>query len=214
MPNTDPHRRAAHLGCGAALYNLRVAAAHAGWTPVAELLPEPGDPALLAAVRLEDAGPPEDGPPDLAALAALHAQIGRRRTGPGPFDDREIPPELRAELADAAHVEGVALVFPDPRHTGALFDPVRDEGAPTPALLGTAADRPADRLRAGQAMEHVLLLAARRGLAASLTPRAPGWPEPRALLRDPRSDMAHVQMVMRLGYARRRGRRARHRSTR
>ncbi|MFD0427290.1 hypothetical protein ACFQ60_01445 [Streptomyces zhihengii] len=31
MPITDPSTRGLHLGCGAALFNLRVAAAHAGW---------------------------------------------------------------------------------------------------------------------------------------------------------------------------------------
>jgi hypothetical protein len=30
MPRSDPGDRALHIGCGAALFNLRVAAAHAG----------------------------------------------------------------------------------------------------------------------------------------------------------------------------------------
>jgi len=32
MPHTDSHHRSMHVSCGAALFNLRVAAAHAGWT--------------------------------------------------------------------------------------------------------------------------------------------------------------------------------------
>ena len=49
MPRSDQGNRALHIGCGAALFNLRVSAAHAGLNPVVRLLPEPQDPQLLAA---------------------------------------------------------------------------------------------------------------------------------------------------------------------
>ncbi|WP_418896324.1 hypothetical protein [Streptomyces cupreus] len=44
MPHSDPGDRALHIGCGAALFNLRVTAAHAGLTPETRLLPEPSTP--------------------------------------------------------------------------------------------------------------------------------------------------------------------------
>lgn len=49
----DPTTRALHVGCGAALLNLRVAAAHHGLAAATTLLPAPSDPAFLAAVRLD-----------------------------------------------------------------------------------------------------------------------------------------------------------------
>ena len=52
MPKSDPTHRAVHLGCAAALFNLRVAAVHAGREPVTTLLPDPADPWLLAEVTL------------------------------------------------------------------------------------------------------------------------------------------------------------------
>lgn len=69
MPHSDPDTRALHIGCGAALFNLRVAAARAGWDPVTELLPTPADPQLLATVRLAGTARPD------SALAALYPAI-------------------------------------------------------------------------------------------------------------------------------------------
>lgn len=51
VPRSDPDNRALHIDCGAALFNLRVAAAHAGLLPDVRLLPEPRDPLLLAAAH-------------------------------------------------------------------------------------------------------------------------------------------------------------------
>ncbi|MFD7341721.1 hypothetical protein ACFV98_37980 [Streptomyces violascens] len=47
VPLADPDDRALHLGCGAALFNLRVAIAHRGRHPRADLLPDPSRPNLL-----------------------------------------------------------------------------------------------------------------------------------------------------------------------
>ncbi|WP_420717455.1 hypothetical protein [Streptomyces sp. WM6378] len=70
MPHADPDTRALHLGCGAALLNLRVAVAHGGWYPATRLLPDPADPALLATVQLTGLG---SGDSDLASLyPAIH----------------------------------------------------------------------------------------------------------------------------------------------
>ncbi|MFI1398678.1 Acg family FMN-binding oxidoreductase [Streptomyces sp. NPDC020681] len=260
MPKADPDNRALHLGCGAALFNLRVAAAHAGREPLATLLPDPADPWLLAEVDLGRPARPDD------SLAVLHPAIRRRHTSRFPFTDEEIPAEILDGLRSAAILEGGRLYVPDEWHvqsvlnlihdaegrealdpgrgeetarwtgTGAEEDATRVEGIPAHAfgprqhdvtapvrdfagrrpipgrgsatfekrpriaLLGTATDRPADWLRAGQAMERVLLQATLDGLVTSLTSHALEWPELRWAVRDPESAMSHVQMVIRLGY--------------
>ncbi|NGN62480.1 nitroreductase [Streptomyces sp. A7024] len=257
MPRADPDDRALHLGCGAALFNLRVAAAHAGRHPQTALLPDPDDPQLLATVRLAATDRPSPG------LAALYPAIPQRHTSRRPFADQDIPAELRDRLSGAARAEGAELAFPDPWHAAHLLDlvadaegrdsldpsrfedvarwtrlgdasspdgipeyafgprkrdgaaPVRDfagrrpgadrgsaafEGVPHIALLGTAHDGRADWLRAGQAMERVLLLATLADLATAITSHALEWPDLRELVRDPTSAMGHVQILLRLGY--------------
>ncbi|MFF3872885.1 Acg family FMN-binding oxidoreductase [Streptomyces sp. NPDC001978] len=256
LPRTDPDDRELHLGCGAALFNLRVAATAAGREPVTRLLPDPADPELLAEVDLTGTAHPDE------ALAELHPALRRRRTSRNPFREDEIPQPLRERLCEAARLEGAGLVFPGPWHVGSVLELVRDaegaeaadpsvreetarwartgpaapdgipveafgparHGAATPvrdfaadrpvpsrswahfeqrpqiALLGTAHDRPADWLTAGQALERVLLRATADGLVASVTSQPLEWPELRWAIRDPASAMGYVQMVIRLGY--------------
>ncbi|GAA3289964.1 hypothetical protein GCM10020295_03110 [Streptomyces cinereospinus] len=74
------------------------------------------------------------------------------------------------------------------------------EQQPHLALLSTARDRPEDWLRAGQAMERVLLLATLKGLSSSFVTQALEWPDLRWPLRDPVTGTGYVQMVLRLGY--------------
>ncbi|MZF87713.1 nitroreductase [Streptomyces sp. SID5643] len=261
MPRSDPDNRALHIGCGAALLNLRVAAAHADLAPETTLLPEPDDPLLLASVCLPGAvGGVRD-----EELARLHPAIRQRHTSRHPFAEKDIPEDLRVTLQEAAAREGATLVFPGPWHAETVLDLVRDaesrdtmspgadedlvrwtrlgaeadtavDGVPeyafgprrrdgkapvrdfsgrrpvadrgttafehTPhlALLSTRADGPADWLRAGQALERVLLEATLADIAASLTSHALEDRELRLLARDPASDIGQVQMVMRLGY--------------
>jgi hypothetical protein len=258
MPQTDPTHRALHLGCGAALFNLRVAAAHAGWEPTVELLPDPAFPELLATLGLVRPACPDSG------LAALYPAIHRRHTSRCPFEATQIPPTVQAALGKAATLEGARLAFPGDWHVQSLLElvhdaegrdatdpgrskellrwtrvgtadtatdgivesafgphkrggraPVRDfagrhpvgnretaefESTPHLALLSTAHDQPGDWLRAGQAMERVLLLATLNGLSTSLTSHALEWPDLRWATRDPEAALGYVQMVLRLGY--------------
>ncbi|MGP4114315.1 Acg family FMN-binding oxidoreductase [Streptomyces sp. 4N509B] len=120
MPHADPTTRALHLGCGAALFNLRVAAAHADFEPRTRLLPDPSDSWLLATVRLV----PTDGAS--AELVALHPAIRRRHTSRLPFSGRRIPSEVRDALGEAARREGGQLIFPDSWHVRLLLDLVFD----------------------------------------------------------------------------------------
>lgn len=74
------------------------------------------------------------------------------------------------------------------------------EQQPLIAVLSTAADRRADWLRAGQALEHVLLVATTHQLRASLMHQALEWPDLRWALRSTDSGPVHVQMLIRFGY--------------
>ncbi len=261
MPRSDPGDRALHIGCGAALLNMRVAAAHAGLAPEVRLLPEPQDPLLLAAVRLtEQTGRGRDD-----ELARLHAAIRQRHTSRHPFAEKDLPEDVRTMLRDAAARESATLLFPGAWHAETVLDLIRDaesrdvmdadaredlirwtrlgpeadtavDGVPeyafgprkrdgrapvrdfagrrpvadrgtttfeyTPhlALLSTSGDGPADWLRAGQALERVLLEATLADLATSLTSHALETPELRLLVRDPGSGTGQVQMVLRIGY--------------
>ncbi|WP_432058331.1 Acg family FMN-binding oxidoreductase [Streptomyces sp. bgisy022] len=261
MPRSDPDNRALLIGCGAALFNLRVATAHAGLLPEVRLLPDPQDPLMLAAVHLAD----EVGRLRDEELARLHPAIRRRHTSRHPFAEKDIPENVRATLQDAAELEGAVLLFPGPWHSETVLDlihdaenrdtlnpetsedlvrwtrlgleadtavdgvpeyafgprkrdgkaPVRDfagrrrvadrgtttfEHSPHLALLSTPGDGPADWLRAGQALERVLLEATLADLATSLTSHALEDRALRLLTRDPASGAGQVQMVLRLGY--------------
>ncbi len=74
------------------------------------------------------------------------------------------------------------------------------ERTPQPALLSTSHDHPEDWLRAGQAMERVLLLATLEGLSSSFATQPLEWTDLRWPLRDPVSGTGYTQMLLRLGY--------------
>jgi nitroreductase len=103
-----------------------------------------------------------------------------------------------------------------PRDPGDESPPVRDfgltrpdlhrrrdhfEADPTVVVLTTAGDGPADWVRAGQALQRVLLTATVRGLAATPMTQPLETPELRPLLGDPRAGRV-AQVILRLGYAR------------
>ncbi|MEU5366733.1 nitroreductase family protein [Streptomyces sp. NPDC005925] len=260
LPHSDPDTRGLHLGCGAALLNLRVAITHAGWHPETLLLPDLTDRTLLATVRL--AGTSDD----VSGLKALYSAIRQRHSSRNPFQERQIPQTVRAVLAESARAEGAALVFPDSWHLWEVLElaqqaearnitdrgsdrdltrwthidapsvsiaddgvphyafgprkrggkaPVRDfagprqvsgrdaadfEQNPQLALISTDHDRPEDWLRAGQAMERVLLRATREGLVGSFVTQPLEWTDLRWPLRDPRTGTGYVQILLRLGY--------------
>ncbi|GAA2496611.1 nitroreductase family protein [Streptomyces thermolineatus] len=114
--------RGPYVSAGAAVLNLRVAARHLGWEPVTQVLPDPADPGLLAAVRL--AGAPRTGPeagrcgPD----RGLYDAIWRRHSSRLPFGDHPVPDGILAELASAARAEGAVPALPGTEETGRLLD--------------------------------------------------------------------------------------------
>lgn len=102
LPVCDPDGREMVMACGAALQNLRVAAAHFGYTTSCEVLCRPSDE-LLARVRLEERHPATPGTED------LFAAIPRRRTNRLPFEGREPPTGIVAALCREAGSEGASL---------------------------------------------------------------------------------------------------------
>ncbi|OHV28457.1 MULTISPECIES: Acg family FMN-binding oxidoreductase [Pseudofrankia] len=71
---------------------------------------------------------------------------------------------------------------------------------PNALVLGTDADGPADRLRAGRALGRVLLTATAEGLATSPLGQAVDIEATRALVRAATGGTGHTQMIMRVGY--------------
>jgi nitroreductase len=249
----DPDGRAAHIACGAALLNLRLAAIVAGRQPVLRLIPDATRRLLLATVRL--AGPAEARPDEID----LHAVIPERHTNRLPFSGRPVPPGILAGLTEAAGLEGAVLHLPGDQETARLLRlareaerdllaqpgyraelarwaggdrdrdgipdtalaphdpagaaPVRDfapdrpgpvryawfEDQPQLAVLCTPSSSRPDWLRAGQALQRVLLTATLRGIAASPLTQpletADAW-----LVRDPQSGFEYPQMILRVGY--------------
>ncbi|WP_329282188.1 Acg family FMN-binding oxidoreductase [Streptomyces sp. NBC_01451] len=89
--------------------------------------------------------------------------------------------------------------FTEQRHPDRL--PARTyETAPVIALLATTHDRRVDWLRAGQALERVLLVATAQGVRASLLHQAMEWPDLRRSISPTPDHAGHPQMLIRLGY--------------
>ncbi len=107
LPVADPAGRAVYIACGAALFNLRVAAAANGLLPAIRLMPDAGQPLFVADVELSDgyqAAPWEH---------ELSASIPLRHTDREPYSNVAVPPAIRSELSDAARSEKAILRFLD-----------------------------------------------------------------------------------------------------
>ncbi|MFJ9775773.1 Acg family FMN-binding oxidoreductase [Kitasatospora sp. NPDC101157] len=259
LPMADPRFRAQHISVGAAVFNLRVAAAHLGWHPVVRLLPDPNAPDLLASVRL--ALPAADRPP---SYGCQYEAVMRRHTSRMPFTGRPVPDQIVNDMVTAARVEGAHLDVPGPTGTRELLQltalaearnaadpnrtaeartwitppgaqarygipitslgppdaagriPMRDFTGPGPGLrlpalrferhaqvarLDTADDRRVDWLRAGQALERVLLVATGQSVRTSMLHQAMEWPDLRAAMGTPnRHCRSYPQVLIRFGY--------------
>jgi nitroreductase len=110
LPVADASGWATRIGCGAALFNLRLALAVIGKRATVATLPDRHVPALLARV----APAPSPSPPTPVELR-LHHAIARRHSNRGPFTERQVPAAARAALIAAARAEQSWLdVLPGP----------------------------------------------------------------------------------------------------
>lgn len=250
----DPGGRSLLISCGAALFNLRVAAEHLGFHPRVRLLPSE-NPTLVATVDVDH----RHSRPGL--LDALYPAVWRRHTNRQPFWSQRPPASTLSRLVEAVASENaVARIYDDPDEVARIVDLLRHaefeerndpagmaervawlaveprddgvpveslgpvpaqsraafrdlangeqlaratapfEATPTVALLSTIHDRPVDWVRAGQALERLLLVATNQGLAASFMNQPLEQPDLRWLTRSPTTGLGHTQMLMRIGY--------------
>ncbi|QFG27619.1 hypothetical protein F7P10_39800 [Actinomadura sp. WMMB 499] len=157
-PTDDPGGRGLHLGSGAALVNLRLAAAQLGHAAVVRLLPDVERPTLLATVRLVGRHRVT------RDERLLYAATLRPLTSPIPGDRPSAA--VVNELGEAARLEGARLhVLP-----AGPGDGVRR------ALLTTRGDSAAEWLRAGQALQRVTLAGTVRAVSTSFAYGKRGLP--------------------------------------
>lgn len=99
----DPRGRQMMISCGAALFTAKLALRSLGYVPETRLLPDPGNPLLIARLRWRRQAAPA------VAELRMFDQVTRRRTHRGGFEP--VPPEpglVEALRQDAAHY-GTAL---------------------------------------------------------------------------------------------------------
>jgi len=258
----DPDGREMMISCGAALFTVRLALRDLGYVPETTVLPDPGQPALVARVTWRERAAADEFERRLAG------HVLTRRTHRGAFDPEPLPPDTLAALRAAAAREGAALrIVADDGRRAALAAAVQSaehelrrngerlrelarwtpapgsacrDGVPatsyparaehtlpdfpgrdfarghgwgmpplSPAtshraagvagLLTTGADRPADWVNAGQALQRILLTASTCGAAVALHSQPLELPWLREFIRTQLSDGACPHLVLRIG---------------
>lgn len=257
VPVADPSDRELRIGCGAALFTLRLALAGAGIRPMVSRFPDPRDPGLVAVVR-------HGGTARISAeQRRLLDAVSRRHTNRRPFRDTAIPRPARFALRRAAFDEGAWLHLVTDRaelaelgrlareaHARQTGDPAftaemsawtghasgRDDGVPAfaggpcpppnqawvlrdfgsdahprpapaafesdplIAVLSVHTDGPREEVRAGEALQRVLLTATAEGLSASFVAQLVEVPDVREQVRRLLGGTHPPQMVLRLGH--------------
>ncbi|WP_417565806.1 Acg family FMN-binding oxidoreductase [Marinobacter sp.] len=257
LPVNDPDDRELTISCGCALLNLRVAAAHAGFTANCVLLPNPVDEDLLATISFELSSQTVG---TENRETALFRAITRRRTYRKRFEPKQVPAGVLDTLAEAALAEGAwfqvlesesarhqvaelvaegdaaqwsnpswrreLAAWMHPRRKGdgltvpgmvapvaqlvvRTFDMGNGVGAkdrqladesPVIAALGTSGDGDEDWLKAGQALERVLLTSLGQGLQASYLNQPIQVAVLRPKLQHLLGSSGFPQILLRLGY--------------
>ncbi|TCC30753.1 hypothetical protein [Kribbella speibonae] len=139
---SDPVARVQRIATGAAVFNLRCAAASMNFDSWISRFPYPHDPTLAARIVVEPTGLPDQ------ELQELYAAIlSRNLTRPATAPDQQV----RRVLERAAAIEDAHL-------TWLPLDAL--------AVVVTHGAEPADQLQAGVALERVLLTATSHDLRA------------------------------------------------
>ena len=99
----DPAGREMMISCGAALFNIRAALRHLGYVPVADILPDPDRPGLVARVTWRE----QAGAADYEER--LYREIERRRTHRNGFLPEPPPAQVLNALGEEAAREGAML---------------------------------------------------------------------------------------------------------
>lgn len=119
LPAEDPTGRALLISTGAAVFNLRCAAASLGFDSWYGLTPTPDEPDLIGRMVLAPCTAPD------RELAGLYRQINRRHTSREPGRPGTLSTDTRFGLVRAAMSEGAELTWLDPQavqevlHSGA-----------------------------------------------------------------------------------------------
>ena len=176
-PATDPLGRANRIVTGAAIFNLRCAAASRSFGSWVSLCPYPHDPDLAARIVVEPTGLPDH---ELEQLygAILSRCLPRTRSAP---DET-----VRRALERAAAIENTNLGWLPVSF--ALL-----------ALLSTDRDEPADQIAAGIALQRVLLTATRCDIDASYLPQPLSRDELRHCAQELTGKAGFAQALIRLG---------------
>jgi hypothetical protein len=109
VPVADPDDRELRIGCGAALFNLRLALHRLGIRPLVTIMPNRSRPGLLAVVR---AGGRRPSTPDQQHL--LQA-VPQRHTNRHPYSDAQVTRQEQYALRRAAQDESCWLHLRDDR---------------------------------------------------------------------------------------------------
>ena len=258
----DPDGREMMISCGAALFTVRLVLRSLGYIPETRVLPDPGQPALVAEVSWRQRAAADE------FERRLSGHVLARRTHRGAFDPEPLPPDTLAALRTGAAREGAALrivaddgrraalaaaVETAERHLRLVGERVRElaQWAPPPGsaradgvpatsyparaehtdpdfpgrdfahghdwglpalssatvhraagaagLLTTAADRPADWVNAGQALQRIMLTASACGAAVALHSQPLELPWLREFIGIQLSDGAYPHLVLRIG---------------
>src|SRR5512135_50196 len=111
----DPDGREMMISCGAALFSVRLALRSLGYIPETSVLPEPGQPTLVARVFWRERADPDE------FERRLSSHLLTRRTHRGAFDPQPLPPDTLAALrAGAAREAAMLRVVADDGHRAAL----------------------------------------------------------------------------------------------
>ncbi|GGN86007.1 hypothetical protein GCM10010112_67060 [Actinoplanes lobatus] len=132
----------------------------------------------------------------LGTRGGYRAELGRW-TRPGPHRRDGVPPTAIGPWDALEHLpmRDFGLVHPQPFRPSERFEP-----HPTIVVLATGGDGPADWIRAGQALQRVLLTATHLHLATTPISQALEVPAVRAMLTGT-GDHRWPQMIIRIGYA-------------